>query len=194
MSGPPPPNRAGRREAILAAALRLFRERGFHPVGIDEIGTSAGISGPGVYRHFPSKTSLLVALFDGLTERMLDAAEEISKLDVAPEEALDRLVAFHVALAVAQPALLAVWVQDAASLPAADRARFVDRQAEYVGVWSATLSRLRPDLGPDETQTVVHAALGAVNAAAAHDPGLGAERLEALLGGAARAVLAGAGV
>jgi AcrR family transcriptional regulator len=189
MSGPPPPVSPTRREAILAAALRLFRQRGFHTVGIDEIGTSAGISGPGVYRHFPSKTSLLVALFDGLTERMLDGAGEIQKLDLPPEEMLDRLVGFHVAAAVAEPAVLAVWAQDAPSLPPADRARFGDRQAEYVGVWTATLAKVRPELGPDETQTVVHAALGAVNSVAGHDTGLAAGRLEALLAGAARAVL-----
>ncbi|HEV3363801.1 MAG TPA: TetR/AcrR family transcriptional regulator [Acidimicrobiia bacterium] len=191
MSGPPPPISAGRREAILAAALELFRQRGFHAVGIDEIGTSAGISGPGVYRHFPSKSSLLVALFDSLSERMLVAAEEIEKADHPPDEALQRLVDFHVGTAVADRALLAVWLRDAQSLPRADEQRIRARQGEYVAVWVATLALLRPDLGPAEAQTTVHAALGAVNSIALHDPALPPEALEELLGGAARAVLAG---
>ena len=190
MSGPPPPTASGRREAILGAALALFRERGFHAVGIDEIGTTAGISGPGVYRHFPSKSSLLVALFDSLSERMLGAAEEIQKGDGPPEETLDRLVDFHVTTAVAERALLAVWLQDARSLPRADQERLADRQVEYVAVWAATLARLRPELGPGEAQTVVYAALGAINSVAFHDPGLAPEALEAFLGDAARAVLA----
>jgi hypothetical protein len=37
---------------------------------------------------------------------------------------------------------------------------------------------------------VVHAALGAINSIAFHDPGLSREALEALLGDTARAVLA----
>jgi AcrR family transcriptional regulator len=189
MSGPPPPLSSGRREAILAAALALFRQRGFHSVGIDEIGTTAGISGPGVYRHFPSKSSLLVALFDSLSERKLAAAEGIQKLDCPADEALDRLVDFHVAIAVAERALLAVWVQDAQSLPRPDQQRIRDRQDEYAGVWEAALVRLRPELGPSEAHTVVHAALGAINSIAFHDPGLSPEALEALLGDAARAVL-----
>jgi len=189
MSGPPPPITAGRREAILAAALALFRERGFHSVGIDEIGTAAGISGPGVYRHFPSKSSVLVALFDSLSERMLVAAEEIQKADDPPEETLDRLLGFHVTTAVAEQALLAVWLQDAQSLPRPDQQRISDRQVEYVAAWVATLARLRPELGPAEAQTVVHAALGAINSIAFHDPGLPPETLETLLGDAARAVL-----
>jgi AcrR family transcriptional regulator len=191
MSGPPPPITASRREAILSAALELFRQRGFHSVGIDEIGTSAGISGPGVYRHFPSKSALLVALFDGLSERMLVAAEEIQKDDCTPEETLGRLVDFHVGTAVKQRALLAVWQQDAQSLPRSDRERIRDRQVGYSAVWEATLARLRPDLGPGEAHAVVHAALGAINSIAFHDAGLPPEVLEALLGGAARAVLAG---
>ena len=100
MSAQPPANGPGRREAILDAAIELFRQRGFHSVGIDEVGTAAGISGPGVYRHFASKGALLVALFDSITERMLIAAEEIQKADCPPVEMLDRLVAFHAATCV----------------------------------------------------------------------------------------------
>ena len=187
---PQPPG--GRREAILAAALDLFRRRGFHSVGIDEIGTLAGISGPGVYRHFPSKSSLLVALFENLSERMLVACEEIQKLDCPPADTLDRLVDFHVATAVADPDLLAVWLKDAQSLPDSDQRRIGHRQVEYVAVWAATLTRLRPELGPAEVQTKVQAALGAINSIAFHDPGLPPETLEALLGAAARVILTGA--
>jgi len=189
MSGPPPPLVAGRREAILASALDLFHRRGFHSVGIDEIGTLAGISGPGVYRHFPSKSSLLVALFDTLSDRMLAASEEIEKLDCSPAEALDRLVSFHLATAVAERALLAVWLRESQSLPDSDQKRIGDRHVDYVAVWAATLAQLQPELGPAEAQTVVRAALGAINSIALHDPGLPPETLEALLGAAARAVL-----
>jgi len=189
MSGPPPPITGSRREAILAAALDLFRRRGFHSVGIDEIGTLAGISGPGVYRHFPSKSSLLVALFDGLSDRMLAAAEEIQKLDCPPAEMLDRLVDSHVTTAVTQRSLLAVWLQDAQSLPRSDHQRLRDRQAAYAAAWTATLARVRPELGPAEAQTMVQAALGAINSIALHDPDLPPEALETLLGDAARAVL-----
>ena len=178
-----------RREAILDAALDLFRQRGFHSVGIDEIGTAAGISGPGVYRHFASKSSLLVALFDTITERMLIAAEEIQKADCPPVEALDRLVAAHAATAVEDRALLAVWLQDWRSLPRGDQQRIRRRQAEYAAIWLTALSRLRPELGPAEAETVVHAALGAINSIAFHDAGLPAPELEALLGGAARTIL-----
>jgi AcrR family transcriptional regulator len=188
VSGPPPPI-ASRREAILDAALNLFRQRGFHAVGIDEIGTAAGISGPGVYRHFPSKSSLLVALFDSITDRSLAAAEEIQKADHQPAEMLDRLVAYQVRTAVAEQALLAVWLQDWRSLPLPDQHRIRRRQVEYIAIWVATLMRLRPELGQSEAEAVVHSALGAINSVALHDSELSGPALEALLGTAARTVL-----
>ena len=68
VTAPPLP----RREQLLEAAAALFAERGYHAVGIDDIGAAAGISGPGVYRHFPSKQALLAALCDRALTRMLD--------------------------------------------------------------------------------------------------------------------------
>ena len=81
--------------------------------------------------------------------------------------------------------------REAQSLPRSDQTRVADRQVEYVAVWTAALARLRPELGPAEAQTVVHAALGAINSIAFHDPGLPPAALEALLGDAARALLGG---
>ena len=189
MGAQPPASATNRREAILDAALDLFRQRGFHSVGIDEIGTAAGISGPGVYRHFDSKAALLVALFDSITERMLLAAEDVRKSDGPASEALDRLVTFHVATAVKERALLTVWIQDWRSLPQADQHRIRRRQMEYVAIWVQALVRLRPDLGPAEAESVVHAALGAINSVAFHDSGLRIEALEPLLSAVAGSVL-----
>ena len=46
------------REAILDAAGRLFRARGFEGVGVAELMEAAGFTHGGFYNHFPSKESL----------------------------------------------------------------------------------------------------------------------------------------
>lgn len=53
-----------RRELILAAAVRLFAERGYHAASMDEIGAAAGISKAVVYDHFASKRELYTILLD----------------------------------------------------------------------------------------------------------------------------------
>ena len=179
-----------RRVAILASALELFRSRGFHAVGIDEIGTAAGISGPGVYRHFPSKHSLLCAIFDTISERMLDAAREIAlKTTVSPSETLERLVGLHVSFASQERALLAVWIQDWRSLPEPDRNRLRSRYVEYVGEWARCLGAVRPELTHDELETIVYAGISAINSVALHDSKLDRATVDPILQRLALAVL-----
>ncbi|MDT5175569.1 MAG: hypothetical protein QOG37_2820, partial [Mycobacterium sp.] len=57
--------KSDRRLQLLAAAERLFAERGFLAVRLEDIGAAAGVSGPAIYRHFPNKESLLVELLVG---------------------------------------------------------------------------------------------------------------------------------
>ena len=192
MTEAPPPGEVtpSRREAILAAALDLFRRRSFHAVGIDEIGTAAGISGPGVYRHFPSKDSVLVALFDRISEQMLTSAQAVVAERLSPQETLNRLVEVHVGFVSEERALLAVWIQDWRSLPAPDRQRVRRRQAEYMTDWIRALSELRPDLSPKGAETVAYAAVNTINSVAFHDAGLARDQLDPLLAQLALAVLA----
>lgn len=57
-----------RRDAIIEAAALLFRRRGYPDVGIDDIGASAGISGPALYRYFDGKHDLFEAVVRGYIE------------------------------------------------------------------------------------------------------------------------------
>ena len=41
-----------RKDRILAAAADLVARRGYHAVGMADIGAEAGIVGSGIYRHF----------------------------------------------------------------------------------------------------------------------------------------------
>lgn len=72
-----------RREQILKEAARLFAERGFHGVGVDEIGAAVGISGPGLYRHFPGKDAMLAELLVGISGQLLTGGSDGSRRPVA---------------------------------------------------------------------------------------------------------------
>lgn len=51
-----------RKEAILKAAGRLFRKRGFHGTSTREIAEAAGISLGNIYNHFSTKEGIFVSL------------------------------------------------------------------------------------------------------------------------------------
>jgi AcrR family transcriptional regulator len=57
------------RAAILDSAAVLFVEQGFGAVSLREIAGRAGISHPGLLRHFASKDEILDAVVDGLEQR-----------------------------------------------------------------------------------------------------------------------------
>ena len=57
-----------RRVRIAMAAAELFCAHGYHGVGIDDIAAAVGISGPAVYRHFPTKYAVLVEATRNLVE------------------------------------------------------------------------------------------------------------------------------
>jgi AcrR family transcriptional regulator len=56
-------------ERILEAAYELFSRRGVRDVGIDEVIGRAGVAKATLYRHFPSKDDLVVAVLERREQR-----------------------------------------------------------------------------------------------------------------------------
>jgi len=53
-----------RRAQLLVAALEVFTAAGYHSAAMDEIADRANVSKPVLYRHFPSKLDLYLAVLD----------------------------------------------------------------------------------------------------------------------------------
>lgn len=62
-SGRGRPATGGRREDILAAALALFAERGFHGTAMPDIAARADLAAGTIYRHFASKEVLVNEIY-----------------------------------------------------------------------------------------------------------------------------------
>jgi AcrR family transcriptional regulator len=179
----------GRRERILTAAAELAARRGFHTIGMADIGAEAGIVGSGVYRHFGSKDAILVALLDRVMDRLQQGAARI--LASAPDDAaaLSALVDDHIRVAIEDRTVLAVYHREVHTLPEEDRRRLRRLQRHYVEEWVHALAPLRPDLADGELRVTVHAAIGAIQSTLFFRSGLDPERLAELLGGMARSCL-----
>jgi AcrR family transcriptional regulator len=53
-----------RREQLLHVARRVFAERGYHTVTMDDVAREAGVTKPILYDHFPSKRDLYRGLLE----------------------------------------------------------------------------------------------------------------------------------
>jgi len=111
-------NGALTREHILEEATRLIAERGFRNTTMKAVAEAVGITEPAVYRHFPGKEQLLVAVFTETAYRSLRIdPKDLSKpaIDVItrqivlltrPEQVtLRRLIAEMYAAAAIEPEL-----------------------------------------------------------------------------------------
>jgi AcrR family transcriptional regulator len=178
-----------RKERILVAAADLVSKSGYHAVSMGEIGAAAGITGPGIYRHFASKSAVLVALFDRAVDGLLLVAESIALRDVDPESALRQLIASQVRFVLADRSVAQVYYTENQSLPEVDQRRLRRKQRFYLEEWVHPLLELRPRLDETEARVVVHAAIGAVQSSLFHAQMPAGDGLDHLLREAAEAVL-----
>jgi AcrR family transcriptional regulator len=155
--------KSDRRSALLREASRLFAERGFASVTLEDIGAACGVSGPAVYRHFASKQALLGAILVEVSVRLRDGG--VSVVDAAPDaaSALDDLIRFHVAFALDDADVIRVQDRDLASLADADRHRVRRLQREYVEVWVGVLRGIHPSRSDADLRVRAHAVFGLIN-------------------------------
>lgn len=150
------------RQRLLTSAAALFAQRGYHGVGIEELGNSLGITGPAIYRHFKTKAALLAEMLISVSQSLLAGAEEALAQRLPADQTLDLLISRHLDFALGQPDLIKVHERDFANLDDAD-ARAVRRlQRRYVEIWVALLQELN-DESVDTSRTKAHAVFGLLN-------------------------------
>ena len=178
-----------RKERILTAAADLVAKHGYHAVGMADIGAAAGVTGSAIYRHFESKSAVLVALFDRVIDALLSNASRIVEEAQDEQQALTLLVRDQVSFAVDDREVLVVYMREIHNLPDEDRRRLRRKQRLYLEEWVHVLGELRPSLGDAETRALVHAAISSIQSVLNYHSGLPDERLAELVTEAAHATL-----
>jgi AcrR family transcriptional regulator len=91
---------AGRpmRENILAAAVQLFAEYGYHAAPLRDIARIAGIQAASIYHHYPNKQSLLVEIMETHMQLLVNSIEQIAHTNDDPLQQLHSAIASHIRL------------------------------------------------------------------------------------------------
>jgi AcrR family transcriptional regulator len=163
---------------------------GFHAVSMEDIGEAVGITASAIYRHYDSKTAVLVAMFDRVIDGLLNEGQRLAQDPPAePQDALLRLIDAQIDFVVGDRAVAQVYFREIANLPEGDRRSLRRKQRLHVEEWVHLLTTWHPELDDSSARTVVHCAIGAIQSTLNHAAGLPDERLRELLGKAAIAVL-----
>jgi AcrR family transcriptional regulator len=174
-----------RRDQILREAARLFAARGFHGVGVDEIGAAVGISGPGLYRHFAGKEAMLAELLVGISGRLLAEGRRRKGEASSARAALESLVRGHTEFALEDRSLIVLHDRELDQLRSSDRKLVRQLQRQYVELWVGVVRDVHPALTEPEARVAVHAVFGLLNSTPhstpRSSPGLDRPRMAALL-------------
>jgi len=154
--------KAERRSRLVRAAARLFAERGFRAVSMEDLAAEAGVSGPAVYRHFASKEALLAHLLINVSQQLLDQGTQQATSE-SPFEAMESLICFHTDFALRDRDLIRIQDHDFANLAVED-ARTVSRlQRAYLDVWVRVFRQIDPTQSESVARTKIQAVFGLLN-------------------------------
>ncbi|MBN9151596.1 MAG: TetR family transcriptional regulator [Micrococcales bacterium] len=154
--------KASRRAALLAAAACLFAERGYAGTSIEDLGAQAGVSGPALYKHFAGKQAILAAILLDASSGLYSGGLEVVS-GARGSDAVESLVAFHVAFALDNADVIRVQDRDLDQLAEGDLHVVRMLQRRYVELWVDVLAELHPDTDPAVLRTRAHAVFGLLN-------------------------------
>lgn len=81
--------------AVIAAATRLFAERGVSQVSLATIAAEVGLARNSLYRYFPDKGHILAAWFRAELAPLQEASTAIAAADLPAAERLDAWLGLH---------------------------------------------------------------------------------------------------
>ncbi|WP_151772100.1 TetR/AcrR family transcriptional regulator [Streptomyces abyssomicinicus] len=154
-----------RREALLTAAIPLFKQRGFQQVGMEEIGSAAGITGPSIYNHFAGKTEIL----DTALRREAEVVQFVLARALAESpthrDALRSVLVSYARLSGMRTSATPLLIAEIAFLPPEQRDRLLRVRNGFVLECVALLRGMRPELSEGQAAVAMRGALVLVNIA-----------------------------
>lgn len=129
------------REVILAAAERLFVERGYRGISMREIADEVGVTKAALYYHFRDKEQLFVALLDSVVDELAALVEQCRTAHRSHRAQVEAIIRQIMLLPPQRRAGLRLASQELGNLDATTRQQFVERyHAQFIGRITAILA------------------------------------------------------
>ncbi|HSV40354.1 MAG TPA: TetR family transcriptional regulator [Nocardioidaceae bacterium] len=153
----------GRRELILAAATKLFHDRGYQAVTMGDVGVAVGMTSAGVYKHFDSKADLLSAVIARASEPLQLGLTRALASASTPAEGLLNVLDAYIDFASVHHDLVGILIAEITNLPDTHRHDVRRAQHDYVAEWIKLVCDARSDLDARTARFVVQAVMTVVN-------------------------------
>lgn len=77
-----------RKDSIILAAIEIIDEVGIHSVSTREVAKRVGISEPAIFKHFKTKSDLILAVLEHYTKYDMDVIQSIRRKALKPRDAI----------------------------------------------------------------------------------------------------------
>jgi len=119
------------RKDVVAAAGRLFANRGYHGTSMRDLGKELGLLGSSLYSHVESKQDLLVDVVEEGSRLFEASAARATEHDGSAAELLAALIWGHVEVVIDHLDIARTFLNEARMLDPEHRARVVEARDHY---------------------------------------------------------------
>jgi AcrR family transcriptional regulator len=135
MSTVEPRGETGQRERILKIAARLFAEKGYHAIGMTELGDAVQLGRGALYHHIKSKEDLLYDISRVYIAELADFADNVARPEADPRKRIVMLGRELVLKIAANQAELTVCFREVHSLTEPRRSEVLALHRAYEKAW-----------------------------------------------------------
>ena len=170
-----------RKKQILEQAVRLFIERGFHSVKLEEIAEAAGVTARALYRHYENKQALLAAAILTAQDEYQNARGPGDHANGSAVPPLRDELPNLIAAAVMTRALTVLWQREARYLNDIDRGQVRRRINAIVAGMDESVRLEIPGLDPRQSELRAWAVSSTLTSLGRHSMTLPGDELTELL-------------
>jgi AcrR family transcriptional regulator len=120
-----------RRQDVVAAAGRLFAEKGYHGTSMRDLGRELGLLGSSLYSHVDSKQDLLVEVVEEGARLFEDSAARALATHGSAEQRLQAMIEGHVDVILDNLDVARTFLNEARVLDSEHRARIIRVRDHY---------------------------------------------------------------
>ncbi len=130
-----------REQEIMASAVRLFREKGYHGTSMQDIADAVGLQKGSLYYYIGSKEELLVKIFDDAVSTLVTDLEKVAAQPVSARTKLERAILAHVETVARRLGELTIFTRETHALSPDQRQVVRQSRRRYTGLLERILSQ-----------------------------------------------------
>ncbi len=124
---------------IIAAATRIFREKGYHATSMQDIAEAVGLLKGSLYHHISSKQELLLKVFENGMQVATERLEEVACAELPPAEKLRQAIVRHIELITEDLDQATVSLMEARALTLKQRRRLIAQRDYFDGLFQGII-------------------------------------------------------